>query len=645
MSELGATFTFALALGAGVIAMAVARHLRLPSIVPLLATGVALGPDGLGWIRPDKLGEGLVGLVTLAVAVILFEGALNLELRRLRREARSIRMLVTVGAVVTAAGGALAARELMDWGWGTSILFGTLVIVTGPTVVRPILRNVQLSPRVATVLEAEGVLIDPIGAIVAAVALTVVLEAGTTGILSIGLTHLASRLAFGAVAGLVGGALIGLLLRVPRLVPEGLENVTTLGLVLALYVLCDAQVHESGILAVTLAGVVVGNAGTRVARELREWNDHLTLALIALLFVLLAADVRLADVFALGWPGLLTVAALVFLVRPACVLASTLGTEFSLREKAFLSWIAPRGIVAAAIASIVAAALDANSVAGGAELRALVFLTIAVTVLVQGGTAPLVARLLGVRAPPRDGFVLLGAEEFGLALGEALRDEGLPVGFVDSNPGHCRAAQDRGFPVAFGNALKGTVLARARLGQARAVVGLTANDEVNSLFAREAREDFGVPSVFAAINRVTAGMTPALLEKQGTHMLFDGPKDVERWNVRFRHGSAGIHRFHWEGAPETDEEDGNGNGEGLRSSRDVDPYVVLAFRRGSAWQLMRVGAVPRSGDVALVAIHEPETREAHTMLARAGWAPGEEPEPAPGEAAAEQLESASGTAS
>ncbi|MBW2316623.1 MAG: cation:proton antiporter, partial [Deltaproteobacteria bacterium] len=525
-------------------------------------------------------------------------------------------------------GGALAAHHVMGWDWSQSFLFGTLVIVTGPTVVRPILRNIRLSPRIATVLEAEGVLIDPIGAIVAAVALQIVLEAAETGAVSQGLSHLGLGLGFGAVAGILGGGAIAGLLRLPRVVPEGLENVVTLGFVMLLFVGCEVQVPESGILAVTLAGVVVGNSGTKVARELREFQDHLTLALIALLFVLLAADVRVADVVALGWPGLAAVGALVFVVRPLNVLVSTLGTDLSYRERAFLSWMAPRGIVAAAIASIFAASLTAHGLPGGAELRALVFLTIAVTVLVQGGTGPLVARMLGVRAPARDGFVILGGEDFGLALGELLREEGLPVGFIDSNPGHCRAAQERGFPVVFGNALQESVLARARLAQARAVVGLTPNDEVNSLFAREARDDFGVPETFAAINRVTKGTTPALLEKQGSQMLFDGAKDVERWNVRFRHGIARLERFHWVGQAEGGVADaGESNGEGMRGRRDADPYVIMAVERAGRWQLMHAGLTPRAGDVAVAALHEPEAVEAQTQLARAGWAPGETIEP------------------
>ena len=175
MGELAPNLVFALALGAGVTAVVMARHLRVPSIVLLLAVGVGLGPDGAGWVVPADLGDGLFQIVRLAVAVILFEGGLNLELRRLRRESAPIRRLVTTGAMWTAIGGAAAAYLLMGWSWGLSALFGALVVVTGPTVIKPLLRVVRLRPRVATVLEAEGVLIDPVGAILAAVTLEVVI--------------------------------------------------------------------------------------------------------------------------------------------------------------------------------------------------------------------------------------------------------------------------------------------------------------------------------------------------------------------------------------------------------------------------------------------------------------------------------------
>jgi NhaP-type Na+/H+ or K+/H+ antiporter len=606
------SLVFALALGAGVLAQLVARHLRLPSIVLLLAVGVVLGPDGLGWVLPHALGDGLFAVVSLAVAVILFEGGLNLELRRLRREGAAIRTLVTVGALVTAIGGTLAARLALGWSWDLALLFGTLVIVTGPTVVRPLLRNVPLTSRLATVLEAEGVLIDPIGAIVAALALQIVL-APTPDFFASGLLGLALRIGFGAAAGAGFGLLLGGLLRLGRVVPEGLENIVTLGAVLVLFEACETVLSESGILAVTVAGVVVANIETRVSRELREFKEHLTIALIAILFVLLAADVRIDDVVRLGWPGLTTVGALVFLVRPANVWLSTLRSELNVREKAFLSWVAPRGIVAAAVASLFAAIMEAEGRPGGPELRALVFLTIAVTVVAQGASAPWLARLLGVRLPGRDSAVILGAEELGIALGETLREGGVRVVFIDTNPEHCRAAEQREFAVVFGNALDERTLARARLERAKWVIGLTSNDGVNSLFAREARQEFGVRETYAAVVREGTAVSQ-ILEKQESRILFDRPKDVMRWNVRLRHNGAQVRRFRFVGQPESTVEAVKEN-----ELPRFDPYIFLALQRGSTWMPMHTALEPKNDDVAAVALYRPEEAEAFAALAGLGW--------------------------
>ncbi|HEX2223020.1 MAG TPA: cation:proton antiporter, partial [Thermoanaerobaculia bacterium] len=318
--------TIALALAAGMIAQVLARHLRIPGIVLLLASGVLLGPDGLGVVRPGTLGHSLHDLVGFAVAVILFDGGMNLNLGRLRREARSIRQLVTAGAVVTAAGGALAARWILGWDWTLAVLFGTLVIVTGPTVITPLLRRIKVKERVATVLEAEGVLGDAVGAIIAVVTLEVVLSpAGPS--LATGAWDLASRLGFGALLGAVAGLVLAALLRFQRLIPDGLESVFTLAAVVALFQGSNALMAESGILSVIMAGLVVGNARAHVVNELREFKEQLTILLVGLLFVLLAADIRLAEVYALGWPGLFTVLALMLLVRPANVLVGTFGSE------------------------------------------------------------------------------------------------------------------------------------------------------------------------------------------------------------------------------------------------------------------------------------------------------------------------------
>jgi NhaP-type Na+/H+ or K+/H+ antiporter len=617
------TFTFALALAAGVAAQLVARHLQLPSIVLLLAVGVALGPDGAGLVQPDTLGHGLFSLVSLAVAVILFEGGLSLDLARLRRAARPVRLLVTVGALVTTAGGALAARWAMDWPWSLALLYGTLVIVTGPTVIRPLLRYVPLRPRLATVLEAEGLLIDPVGAIVAAVCLQVVV-APSLDTFATGAIGLLARLSFGAGMGLVFGWALAAVLRHPHAAPEGLENLVALGGALLTFAVCEQVLSESGILAVTVAGVVVGNRATRVRENLGEFQEHLTVGLLGILFVLLAADVRVAEVLRLGVPGLLTVALLAIAVRPLGVWLSTIGSQLDLREKLFLSGIAPRGVVAAAVASLTGAVLAEVGVAGGEQIRALVFLTIGLTVVVQGGTAPLLARALGVRAPGRTGVVILGAEELGFALGEVLAEtsEGGVV-FSDSNPLHCRAAEQRGHRVVFGNALDEPVLARMRLERARAAVALTSNDQVNGHFAREALDRFDVPSTYVAVDRKEAAVTARIAERAGIRALFDGPKDIERWNVRLRHAQASVRRFRFAAPPAS-------AADAPKLAREtepqaaglVDPYLVLAVRRGGApWSPMSHDYEPRPDDLAAVAVHQAEEALALESLRQAGWSP------------------------
>jgi NhaP-type Na+/H+ or K+/H+ antiporter len=623
MDAIDPSFTFALALGAGVGAQLVAGHLRVPGIVPLLAAGILLGPDGLGLILPRSLGEGLFSVVSLAVAVILFEGGLNLDLRRLRREGSAIRRLVTVGALVTAAGGALAAASIMGWSPRQSVLFGTLVIVTGPTVIRPLLRNVPLRPRLATVLEAEGVLIDPIGAIVAVITLEIVLTPGLDSFTS-GFLDLVYGLGFGTGAGLAFGFAIVGLLRIQRMIPEGLENLFVIGTALVTFEICETLVSESGILAVTVAGVVVGNLETHVSDELGEFSEHLTVGLIGILFVLLAADVRIGDVTSLGWPGLASVAVLAFVVRPLGVILSTAGSELEPREKVYLSWVAPRGVVAAAVASLAAAILEENGISGGAEIRALVFLTIGFTVVVQGGTGALVARMLRVRVPGRKATVILGAEELGFAVGDLLREGEGQVIFADINPGHCHAAQQRGFSVVYGNALEMRTLARMRLERAKAVIGLTANNEVNSHFVGEARDEFGVREGYVAVNRGSGEVTSRIVEKQESRVLFDGPKDVERWHVRIRHGDAGVRLFRRAEARAEPQKKGDApDSQPSRTSdaRIVDPYILLAVRRGDRWEPMWKGLETPAGEIAAVAVYEPAEEVALEALARIGWIP------------------------
>lgn len=533
--------TVALALAVGVVAQSVARHLRMPGIVLLLIAGVALGPDGVNLIRPASLGAGLHVLVGFAIAIVLFEGGMSLEWRRLRSEARPIRNLVTWGVLITWAGAAIAVHLCMKWGWRHAILFGTLVIVTGPTVVTPLLRRVRVRPSLATVLEAEGVLIDAIGAIIAVVALEVVLSPGQ-GSLALGFVKVPWRLLFGALFGGAAGAVIALALRRRGVVPDGLENIFTLALVLAIHQSSNALYAESGIVSAVAAGLVVGNLRWRLRHELKEFKEQLTVLVIGMLFVLLAADVRLAHVRELGLPGIVTVLVLILVVRPLQVAACTFGSALSRRERLFIAWIAPRGIVAAAASSLIAERLDAERIGGGEPMRALVFLVIAATVMLQGATAGIAARLLGVRRQPGRGWVILGANPLGIQLGALLREKEEVV-FIDANADACREARRVGFQAVRGKAEEENARHASGIDARRGAIGALTNEAVNLLFVQQARREHGLRDLLVGNQTGHGVLDTATIHAADAGVLFAGQADLENWSVRLRHERAVVERW------------------------------------------------------------------------------------------------------
>jgi NhaP-type Na+/H+ or K+/H+ antiporter len=606
-----ASLTVALALAVGVLCQSLARHLRIPGIVLLLAAGVLLGPDLVGVVRPDALGETLQSLVGFAVAVILFEGGMNLNVRRLRREARSIRRLVTLGALVTLVGGAVTARLVLRWDWTPSLLFGALVIVTGPTVITPLLRRIRVNPKVATVLEAEGVLGDAIGALVAVVALEIALEIAvnpTLGNLARAPTDLFARLGVGCVLGLAGGLLISLLLHRRRIVPEGLENVFTLSQALLVYQVSGAVMHESGVVAVTVAGIVVGNRESHALEDLKEFKEQLTNLFIGMLFVLLAADIRVEEVRALGERGIWAVVALMVVVRPLNILVGTSGSGLSAREKGFLCWMAPRGIVAAAVASLFAESLERAGLPGGAELRAMVFLVIAVTVTVQGLSGGFVARLLGVARRKKEGYVILGAGDLGRAFAAALRDAGGDVVLLDSNPDACRAAQDAGFRVLHGSGLTEAILLRAGIDGKAGALAVTPNDEVNLLFARLARHTYRVDRVWVGLRKGHVSVTPEMVSKLGATVLFGRPRHLDLWALRLERGLAGVES--WTAGASTDTGD-------LIAQLGLLP---LLLGKGASRVPVDGNTRIRKGDELVVAVFEEKRPETEAWLEGAGLA-------------------------
>ena len=611
----------ALALALGIMAQSVSRQLRLPGIVLLLACGALLGPEGAGWIQPRSLGQGLFGIVDFGVAIILFEGGLNLEWSRLKRQEAVIRRLITWGTLTTLVGAMALAGLVLGWRWDLAILFGALVVVTGPTVVQPLLRDLRLRPRLKTILEAEGVLIDPIGALLAGFILQLVIRPGlmTLAAQTGGITI---SIGFGVLAGLAAGFLLAGALRY-RLIARGYENVLTLASVVLLFEGCDTLMAPSGLVAVTIAGIVMGNLDTPVGRDLREFKDQLTVLLVGMLFILLAADVAIEEVQALGWPGLAVVGGLVLLVRPLGVWLATRGLKLTTPERVFIGAIAPRGIVAAAIASITAATLESHGLEGGAALRALVFSTIAGTVVLSGVLAYPLAWLLELRLPLRDRVAIFGARGLGLLLADVLRDGDAPVLFIESDPQRSHAAEQAGHTVVFGDPLDDRTMQRARMELVGTVIGLTFNEHANSLFVREAREAYGVAHGYVAMESFEDQHAPHLVRRSGLEVLFDGPHDQARWDVRTRHDEVVVERFeYWRDVgPEAARPDSGDSTTSTPEADPEDPYVMLTVRRGKQTTPFRLGQDPRQGDIAAVAIHRPARQQAVARLTRLGWRP------------------------
>ena len=609
--------TISLALAAGLFATVLAQHTKIPGIVLLLATGAILGPDLLGVIRPETLGNIMPVLVGYAVAIILFEGGMNLNIKRLLKESASIKRLITFGAIITAAGGAAAAALFMDWSWQLSVLFGALVIVTGPTVITPLLRRIKINHKLETILEAEGVLIDPIGAIIAIVALEIVIHP-SGGAFTSGLIDVFLMLGTGVLLGLSGGFFIAYLLKPKNLIPEGLENIFVLASVLALFHICNEIQPESGIASVTVAGLVVGNFKTRALRDLMEFKEQLTVMLIAMLFVLLAADIRFSDITGLGWPGVMTVMTLMFVVRPLNVAACTTNSGLKVAEKSFLAWLSPRGIIAAAIASFVALTLDKAGIAGGDSLRALVFLVIASTVLVQGLSGGLIAQILNVRRVTNMGYAILGAHDLARMLGRILRTGGHKILLLDSNPDSVTTAQQEEFKVIFGNALEERTIQRANLGDYIGCIGLTTNEEVNLMFVNRVNREFKTPRRLVALHLRDGSVSPSMVKNSGAAIIFGVHCDLDLWSVRIRRGLTTVSTWKMT-EPTVDSEASDNNSAEFETQGHL--LLALCATRNDKIMPFDNSIALRKDDILHFLLFSEKKEEAANWLIHSGWEP------------------------
>ncbi|MDJ0531608.1 MAG: cation:proton antiporter [Xenococcaceae cyanobacterium MO_207.B15] len=489
------TLQIAIAVLAGISAQVVGEYLRVPSIVFLLLLGILLGGDCFDILHPHDLGVGLEVLVALSVAIILFEGGLNLDLKELGKVSDSLRNLVTIGTLITLIGGGMAAHWLAEFPWSIAFLYASLVVVTGPTVIGPLLKQVGVDRQVATLLEGEGVLIDPVGAILAVVVLNAIINSNSAPIDVI--SGLLLRLGIGAIVGTVGGWLLGLLLKRADNLAEDLKNLVVLAGVWGLFVLSQELYSESGLMATVAAGIVVKASSVPEERLLKRFKGQLTILCVSVLFILLAADLSLASMFALGWGSVLAVLVLMIVVRPISIAVCTGSSSLNWRQKTFLAWVAPKGIVSASVASLFGILLTEKGINGGDAIKALVFLTILMTVFLQGLTARWLARWLKITSSEAKGAVIVGGNNLGMLIARLFQDAGESVVLIDADPEVCKKAEAENIPVFQSSGLEPDALEKAGIESMGTFIALTSQGEVNLVLAQRAMEEFKPPKVLA----------------------------------------------------------------------------------------------------------------------------------------------------
>lgn len=579
---------------AGITAQVLAAYFRLPSIVLLLLLGILLGSDGLGVLHPHVLGTGLEVIVALATAIILFEGGLNLDVQELGKVSVSLQLLVTLGTLITLIGGSMAAHWLGEFPWNIAFLYGSIIVVTGPTVISPLLKQINVDRQVATILEGEGVLIDPVGAILAFVVLDTIMNGDADPINAI--VGLVMRLGIGAAIGGAGGYLMSLIFKRANFLSSELKNLVVLAILWGLFTLAQTIRSESGVMTTVIAGAVFANSSVPEERLLRNFKGQLTILSVSVLFILLAADLSIASVFALGWGSLFTVLVLMFVVRPINILCCTWNSNLNWRQKLFLSWVAPRGIVSASVASLFAISLTQRGINGGDAIKALVFLTIIMTVVCQGLTAGKIAKWLRITSQDATGAVIVGCNPLSLLIARFFQERGEKVVMIDTDPERCAKAASEDIQVISSSALDVSVLEEAGLAAVGTFLAMTNNGEVNFVLAQRAAEEFSPPRVLAVFPRTPQANSS---NNHKVHQAFTSELVIKTWNEYLSEGRVKL------GTTTLNEGEFTKQQERIQEKIKTGDLIPLLVERENRLQVMPASQEWLVGDRIIYLLHDP----------------------------------------
>ncbi|EGQ9316790.1 sodium:proton antiporter [Vibrio parahaemolyticus] len=467
-----------------------AWRLRLPAILFLLLAGLIVGPF-MQWLKPDEiLGNLLFPLVSLAVAVILFEGSLTLNFKEIRGVSGSVWSIVSIGAIISWAATSVATHYFLGFTWELAMLFGSLTVVTGPTVIVPLLRTVRPNSTLANILRWEGILIDPLGALFVVMVYEFIVSHSAVNSMEV----FGTIITVGVILGVASGAAVATVLRRAWL-PEYLQPFAVLMVVLGVFSVSNHIESEAGLLTVTVMGMWLANAKDINIQQILHFKEHLTILLITGLFIFLAARISLDDFAALGSGALLLFVFMQLVSRPLSIFLSTMRSNLNLKDKLFLSWVAPRGIVAASISSLFAIKLTEYGVDGASLLVPMTFMVIIGTVVLQSATARPMAIALGVAEPAPRGFLLIGANRVAREIGQALARYDRRVLMTDSNWEYISQVRMMGLDYYYGNPISSHAddnLNMIGIGQ---VVALTPDQHFNIMACMQFVDEFGEDKV------------------------------------------------------------------------------------------------------------------------------------------------------
>jgi NhaP-type Na+/H+ or K+/H+ antiporter len=481
----------------GLAAQWLGWRLQIPPIVLLSLSGLLIGPV-LGVFRPSEmLGDAYQPLINVAVAVILFEGGLSLHLAEFKQSAAVVNRLVTVTVALSLGLTAAAAHWIAGLSWPVALIFGAIMIVTGPTVILPLLRQARLKRRPAAYLKWEGIVNDPIGALLAVVLFDYFVGVGSGGASSLATTllHTALGVVSALLLGGIGGWLLGRTFLAGK-VPEYLKGPLALAAALGVYALANLVLHEAGLIAATVLGIVIGNMNLPSIGEIRRFKESIGILLVSGVFLLLTSDLDPQIMSAMHWDSAALVAVVIFLVRPVSVWMATIGAGMSWQERLLMGWIAPRGVVAAAVAGVFGPALAEHGFAGAEQLLPLVFTLILATVLLHGFSLSWMARRLDLSAQRRGGLIIAGATAWSTGLAQALHEREIPVIVADNAWHRLRNARLSGVPVYFGELLSEHAEHSIELGAYSTLLAVSNNDAYNALVCAHFAPELGRQRVF-----------------------------------------------------------------------------------------------------------------------------------------------------